>query len=63
MLTPRETERLTWDCTVNTRGGAGNNVFLDLDLEHDNHYVTELLRGLGEMSVKQVSAEFVELSF
>ena len=47
LLTPREAERLTWNCTVNTKGGAGNNVFLDLDLEHDNHYVTELLRGLG----------------
>ena len=62
MLTPRETERLTWNCTVNTRGGAGNNVFLDLDLEHDNHYVTELLRGLGanvsETSVSRICRAF-----
>ena len=47
MLTSREAERLTWNCRVNTKGGVGNTVFLNLDLEHDNHYVTELLRGLG----------------
>ena len=62
MLTPRETERLTRNCTVNTRGGAGNNVFLDLDLEHDNHYVTELPRGLGanfsETSVSRICRAF-----
>lgn len=62
MLTPRKAERLTWNCTVNTKGGAGNNVFLDLDLEHDNHYVTELLRGLdanvSETSVNRICRAF-----
>lgn len=62
LLTPREAERLTWNRTVNTRGGAGNNVFLDLNLEHDNHSVTELLRALGanvnETSVNRICRAF-----
>ena len=49
LLTPHESECLIRNCTVNTWGGAGNNVFLHLDLQHDNHYmyVTDLLRALG----------------
>ena len=62
LLTPREAERLAWNCTVSTKGSAGNNLFLDLDLEHDNHYVTELLRGLGanvsEISVNRFCRAF-----
>ena len=58
MLTPRKAERVKLNCTVNTKGGAGNNLFLNLDLENDNHYVTELLRGLGatvsEISVNRI---------
>ena len=62
LLTPREAERLTWNRTVNTRGGAGNNVFLDLNLEHDNHSVSELLKALGanvnETSVNRICKAF-----
>ncbi|CAB3990418.1 Hypothetical predicted protein [Paramuricea clavata] len=47
LLTPREAERLTWNRSVNNRGGAGNNVPCDLDLEHDNHLYKEMCRGLG----------------
>ncbi|KAL9955364.1 hypothetical protein ACROYT_G036674 [Oculina patagonica] len=62
LSTPREAERLTWNRTVNTKGGEGNNVFLDLNLEHDNHSVTELLRALGanvnETSVNRICRAF-----
>ena len=62
MLTPRKAERVKWNCTVNTKGGAGNNLFLNLDLENYNHYVTELLRGLratvSEICVNRICRAF-----
>lgn len=54
LLTPREAERVKWNRTVNNKGGMGNNVFMDLDLEHDNHYLKEQLRSLGA-NVNQTS--------
>lgn len=65
LLTPREAERLTWNRTVNMKGGAGNNVFLDLNLEHDNHSVKELLKALGanvnEISVNRICKAFFQI--
>lgn len=62
LLTPREAERMKWNRTVNNKGGPGNNVFMDLDLEHDNHLFKELLRGLGanvtENSVSRLCKAF-----
>lgn len=62
LLSPREAERMKWNRTVNNKGGAGNNVFMDLDLEHDNHLFKELLRGLGanvsENSVSRICKAF-----
>lgn len=37
LLSPREAERLKWNRTVNNQGGYGNNVAMDVALEHDNH--------------------------
>ena len=39
MLTPRQAHRLTWNRTVNTKGGKGKNISLDLRLEHLNNIV------------------------
>ena len=65
MLTPREAERVKWNRPVNNKGGEGNNVAMDLDLEHDNHLLKEMIRGLGanmsEESVKRVSRAFFVL--
>ncbi len=62
LLTPREAERLTWNRSVNNRGGAGNNVPCDVDLEHDNHLFKEMCRGLGAnltcTSVTRISNAF-----
>ena len=47
LLSPREAERLKWNRTVNNQGGEGNNVVMDVALEHDNHALKEIVRGLG----------------
>ena len=39
--------RQRWNRSTNNKRGAGNNVPLDLDLEHDNNYLTEGLKKLG----------------
>ena len=46
-LTPRDAERVMWNRTVNNIGGLGNNVAMDLDLEHDNHLLKDMLKCLG----------------
>ncbi len=64
-LTPRDAQRTIWNRTVNNRGGLGNNVPLDLDLEHDNHLLKDMLRGLGSNSssttVTRISKAFFVL--
>lgn len=47
LLTPREAERMVWNRTVNNKRGLGNNVFMDLDLEHDNHGLKDIKGVLG----------------
>lgn len=62
LLSPREAERLKWNRTVNNQGGYGNNVAMDVALEHDNHALKEIIRGLGanitEDSVRRVCRAF-----
>jgi len=38
---------LTWNHTVNNKGGPGKNVAIDLDLEHDNNDLTQPIKNLG----------------
>ena len=47
MLTPREAESLVWNRTVNTKGGAGKNISMDLRMEHLINLIKELLKHLG----------------
>lgn len=65
LLSPREAERLKWNRTVNNQGGEGNNVAMDVALEHDNHALKEIIRGLGanisEQSVLRVCRAFFVL--
>ena len=42
LFTPHKAERLTWNRSVNNKGGTGNNVPCHLDLEHDNHLYKEM---------------------
>ena len=46
-LTLREAQRMVWNRTVNNKGGLGNNVFMDLDLEHDNQGLKDIKGVLG----------------
>lgn len=62
LLSPREAERLKWNRTVNNKGFLGCNVAMDLALEHDNHLVKDMIRGLeaniSETSVRRICRAF-----
>ena len=62
LRSPREAERLKWNRTVINQGGDGNNVAMDVALEHDNYAVKEIIRALGanisEDSVQRVCRAF-----
>ena len=47
LLPPDQAHKLVWNRTVNNKGGRGNNVALDLDLEHDNNYLKQSIKNLG----------------
>lgn len=47
ILSQKQAYRQKWNRSTNNKGGAGNNVSLDLDLEHDNNYLKASLRKLG----------------
>ena len=44
---PRISQELLWCRTVNPRGGAGNNIPVDLFLEHLNRTLKDYLHGIG----------------
>ena len=39
LLSPRDAYIQRWNRSTNNKGGAANNVPLDLDLKHNNHYL------------------------
>ena len=43
---PIEAESLKWNRTVNNRGGPGNNISMDIRMEHLIHLTKELLKHL-----------------
>ena len=47
LVTPRVAQELIWCRTVNTRGGVGNNIPVDLFLEHLNRTLKDYLHGIG----------------
>lgn len=47
LLSQRDAYIKRWNRSTNNKGGAGKNVPLDLDLEHDNNYLKESIRKLG----------------
>lgn len=53
LLSPREAERLIWNRAVNNKGCSGCNVAMDLALEHDNHLVKDMIRGLGANNARK----------
>ena len=61
LLSPREVERMKWNRTVNNHGRPGCNVAL----EHDNHLLKDMIRGLGanisEASVHRICMSSLSL--
>ena len=59
LLPPAEAHSLVWNRTVNNEGGPGKNVAIDLDLEHDNNDLKQLIKNLGpnitEDAVRRIS--------
>lgn len=59
MLTLKESESLVWNRTVNNKGGTGNNISMDIRMEHLICLIKELLKHLGpnitEKSAKRCS--------
>ncbi len=47
LLSPRDSERFTWNRTVNNAGGHGKNIALDLNVEHSNNYVKQAIKNVG----------------
>ena len=47
LLPPRLAQQVLWSRVVNPRGGAGNNIPVDLHMEHLNRLVKDFMIGLG----------------
>ena len=47
LLSRRDSERYVWNRGVNTKGGRGNNIPHDLDVEHSNCFIKGGVRNLG----------------
>ncbi|XP_035661399.1 uncharacterized protein LOC118405771 [Branchiostoma floridae] len=56
LLPPRLAHSLKWNRVVNNRGGKGNNIPMDLNLEHGNFYVKSFLKHLGPNLNEQTAA-------
>ncbi|XP_073728877.1 uncharacterized protein [Misgurnus anguillicaudatus] len=58
-LTPRMSHSMIWNRFWSSKGGNGNNIPLDLHLEHLNNFLKSFLKGLGpnlsENSARRVS--------
>jgi hypothetical protein len=59
ILSPRDSERFVWNRGVSTRGGLGNNIPADLEVEHSNKFIKASIKNLGpnitEKAVKRIS--------
>ena len=47
LLSPRDSERFTWNRTVNNTGKKGTNIPIDEDTEHRNNFIKQGIRNLG----------------
>jgi hypothetical protein len=47
LLSPYLAHQIMWSRVVNPRGGAGNNIPVDLHMEHLNRHVKDFIIGLG----------------
>ncbi|XP_035688825.1 uncharacterized protein LOC118424384 [Branchiostoma floridae] len=56
LLPPKLAHSLVWNRVVNNRGGKGNNIPLDQNLEHMNNYLKSFLKHLGPNLNEQSAA-------
>ena len=47
LLTPRDSTRFIWNRSVNNTFKIGNNIPLDLDVEHSNNFIKQAIKNLG----------------
>jgi len=47
LLSPRDSERFTWNRSVNNTGQKGANISLDEDTEHSNNFIKQGIKTLG----------------
>lgn len=47
VLSPRDSERFTWNQSVNNTGQKGANIPLDEDTEHSNNFTKQGIKNLG----------------
>ncbi len=47
VLSDRQKEQFLWNRFINTKGGTGNNISCDLNMEHLNRRLKSILRGMG----------------
>ena len=53
MLSPRDSERFTWNRSVNNTGKKGGNIPLDEDTEHSNNFTKQAIKNLGPNVTKK----------
>ena len=44
---PHIKQQIVWSRVVNSRGGAGNNIPVDLHMEHLNRLLKDMIIGIG----------------
>lgn len=47
VLSPRDSERFTWNQSVNNTGQKGANIPLDEDTEHSSNFTKQGIKNLG----------------
>ena len=47
LLSPRDSERFTWNCLVNNTGKKGANIAFDEDTEHSNNFSKQTIKNHG----------------
>ena len=47
LLSPRESERFVWNCSIDNQGGKGCNIPHDLEVEHSNRFLKSSAKNLG----------------
>ena len=53
LLSPRDSERICWNRTVNNPDGIGKNIPLDLCVGHSNNYIKQATKNLGPNITEQ----------